>query len=120
MATADKPIQHDSTWSFGQWLAVGTACLSGFLGGACLCLAVCYGFLYLYVSGLPRRPEVSDALADVPAMIFGLGLSLLLSFIAGFASALWATSQVGKLWISKNSEQGGPPDPNKNERPDPV
>src|SRR5579872_7220341 len=118
MASTGKPEPQCPDWSFGQWLAVGSACVGGCLGGAGLCFAVCCGLLGLYASCLPRRPEVNDALTDVPAMLCGLCLSLPLSFLAGFGSALWTTSQVRKLWAGKHAKPTSmPPHLNKNEHP---
>ena len=100
MASAGEPEPPRPPRSAGGWITAAAG-VGGFLAGGGLCLAACYGLLYCYVSGLPRRAEVSDALADVPVAFCGLGLTLLLSLGAGVASGSWAAARASRLRSGK-------------------
>jgi hypothetical protein len=78
-------------------VAVAVAGVAGFVAGSGLCLALCYGLLYLYASGLPQRAEVSDSISEVPVFYGGALLSVQLSLLAGFASGWLAAARVRNL-----------------------
>lgn len=87
-----------TTRPFHRSLTVTAAGLISFLAGGGVCLACCFAILTWYKSALPRRTEVFEAMADLPALVCGLGLSLLISFVVGLVTGARAASGVSKLW----------------------
>jgi hypothetical protein len=86
------------SWALQQRLVVGTAAVSAFFAGALACLAACYGLLLAFTSTAPRRAEVNEAFAELPAFLCVVALSVPLAVGAGFASALWASARAGRYW----------------------
>jgi hypothetical protein len=103
------PVEPDPRRSVGLvkagWVVVAAG-VGGFVAGGTLCLPACYGLLYLYASGLPRRAEVNDALADVPVAFGGVCFALVLSLAAATVSGMWAAGWASRRCPGEPAEPG--------------